>query len=245
MSEIERKLERILLPLDVSRDSLTALEIAFDLAASLGGEISGLFIEDAALLLAGSLPFAREVGSMSGIRRQIGSADIEQRFRAVARKARQAIVEAGDRLKVPSSFRVMRGDVQAEILTAAAGADLVVLGKAGWSISALGRPGSTCLAILSRCRVPVLIVERGTKLSPPILVVNDGTPAGRRALDFGHALSRHLGWETAVFSAQGMVHGEDVLKSVRQDKPHLIILPSSLPLSGGASWLKCPIVFVP
>src|SRR3990172_2409627 len=160
MSEIDRKLQRILLPLDVSRDSLTALEIAFNLAASLGSEIAGLFIEDAALLLAGSLPFAREVGSLSGIRRQIGSEDIEHRFRAVASKARQAILEAGDRLKVRSSFRVARGEVPAEILTAAMEADLVILGKTGWSAGGFRRPGSTCLAILSRSRIPVLIVER-------------------------------------------------------------------------------------
>ncbi len=245
MSEIDRKLQRILLPLDVSRDSLTALEIAFNLAASLGSEIAGLFIEDPALLLAGSLPFAREVGSLSGIRRQIGSEDIEHRFRAVASKARQAILEAGDRLKVRSSFRVARGEVPAEILTAAMNSDLVVLGKAGWAVGGFRPPGSTCLTILARSRVPVLIVERGAKLSPPIVVVNDGTPAGQRATEFGRALSRLLGWEIAVFSAQGMAHGEDVVTAMRQDQPHLVVLPSSLPLSERASQLRCPVVFVP
>lgn len=245
MSEIGRKLQRILLPLDVSRDSLTALEIAFDLAAALGSEISGLFIEDAELLVAGSLPFAREVGSFSGIIHQIGSTDIEHRFRAVAGKARQALAEAGHRLNVPSSFRVTRGDVTAEILTAATDADLVVLGKAGWSVGAFRKPGSTCLAILSRSRIPALIVERGATLSPPILVVNDGTAAGRRALDFARELSRNIGWEIAVFSVQGITKGDDVLQSVRQDKPRLIVLPSSLPLSECASQLKCPVLFVP
>jgi hypothetical protein len=56
MTEVSAKLWRILLPLDVSRDSLTALQAAFDLAAALGGEVSGLFIEDASLLAAGSFP---------------------------------------------------------------------------------------------------------------------------------------------------------------------------------------------
>ena len=245
MSDVATKLRRILLALDVSRDSLTALEIAFDLAAVLGSEISGLFIEDGELVVAASLPFAREVGSLSGISRQIGTADIEHRFRAVAWQARDALADAGRRRNVPSSFRVTRGDVSGEILTAATDADLVVLGKAGWSVGAFRKPGSTCLAILSQSRIPVLIVERGTTLSPPILVVNDGTPAGRRALEFGRELGRSLDWKTAVFSVQGMAHGDDVLKSIRQDKPHLIVLPSSLPLSERASRLMCPVLFVP
>ncbi len=70
MSEVRAEIRRVLLPLDVSRDSLTALEIASNLAAALGGEVSGLFIEDTELLTAGSLPFAREVGSFSGISRR-------------------------------------------------------------------------------------------------------------------------------------------------------------------------------
>jgi nucleotide-binding universal stress UspA family protein len=245
MSEVRVQLRRILLPLDVSRDSLTAMEIAFALAAALGGEVSGLFIEDTELLTAGSLPFAREVGSLSGISRRIGSADIQNRFRAVASKARNAVAEAGQRLKVRSSFRVTRGEVPAEILAAATDADMVVLGKAGWSVGAFRKPGGTCLAILSGSRVPVLIVERGATLSPPILAVNDGTPAGRRALEFARELSRSLGWEIAVFSVPGIGNGDEVLESAFQNRPRLIVLPSSLRMTECASRWKCPVLFVP
>ena len=245
MSKASAKLRRILLPLDVSRDSLTALEIAFDLAAALGGEISGLFIEDTELLAAGSLPFAREVGSRSGISRRLGSSDIQHQLRAVAGKARQALAEAGQRLNVHSSFRVGRGNVPAEILTAATDADMVVLGKAGWSVGAFRRPGGTCLAILAESRIPVLIVERGATLSSPVLAAYDDTAGGRRALDFARELSRSLGWELAVFAVRGIAKADDVLQRVRQNRPHLIILPSSLPLSACASQLRCPVLFVP
>lgn len=245
MSEATVQLRRILLPLDVSRDSLTALEIAFDLASAVGGEVSGLFIEDVALFAAGSLPFAREIGSFSGISQRIGKVDIEHRFRAVATKAREVLTEAGKRLRVHSSFSVARGKVSAEILTAATSADIVVLGKAGWSVGEFRRPGSTCLAILSQSRIPVLIVERGARLSPPILAVNDGTDAGLRAEGFAHELGKNLGWETAVVRVEGVTTGEDVLSRLPQDKPHLIVLPSSLPLGECPSELKWPILFVP
>jgi nucleotide-binding universal stress UspA family protein len=245
MTEVSAKLWRILLPLDVSKDSLTALQAAFDLAAALGGEVSGLFIEDASLLAAGSLPFAREVGSLSGNSQPIGSSDIERGFQALASRARHAIGQAGQRLNVRFSFRVTRGDVPAEILTATADADMVVLGKAGWSIGTFRKPGRTCLAILSGSRIPVMIMEQGAALAAPILAVNDGTPAGRRAVDFARELSRSLGWGIAVFSVHGMATGEDVLNSIRQEKPRLIVLPSSLPLKECASKLRCAVLVVP
>jgi nucleotide-binding universal stress UspA family protein len=245
MTDFSAKLWRLLLPLDVSRDSLTALQAAFELAAALGGEVSGLFIEDTSLLAAGSLPFAREVGSLSGNREPIGSSDIEGRFQAVANRARNAIGEAGQRLNVRFSFRVTRGDVPSEILTAAADADMVILGKASWSIGTFRKPGRTCLAILSGSRIPVLIMEQGATLAAPILAVNDGTPAGRRAVDFAHELSRNLGWGIAVFTVHGMSTGEDVLNSIRQEKPRLIVLPSSLPLKECASKLTRAVLVVP
>jgi nucleotide-binding universal stress UspA family protein len=245
MSEVRVNLRRILLPVDVSRDSLTALDVAFDLAVALRGEVSGLFIEDKELLAAGSLPFAREVGSISGISRSIAGIDIHNRFRAVAGKARNALAEAGQRLKVHTSFRVGHGDVAAEILAAAADADLLVLGKAGWSPGAFRNPGRTCLAILQRSPIPVLIVEHGVSLSPPILAVHDGSAAGRRALEFAQNLSHILGWQITVFSAQGVLSGDDVLERLQHENPRLIVLPSSLPLRRYASRLKCPVLFVP
>jgi len=75
--------------------------------------------------------------------------------------------------------------------------------------------------------------------------VNDGTAAGRRALEFARDLRRSLDWEIAVFSVQGISTGDDVLQRVRQDRPHLIVLPSSLPLTECASQLKSPVLFVP
>jgi nucleotide-binding universal stress UspA family protein len=244
MSKTASKVRRILLPVDLSRDSLTAVDVAFDLAAALGGEISGLFIEDAELLTAGSLPFAREVGSSSGIPRPIGYSDIEHRLRSVAHKARTTLTQAGRRMKVRSCFRVARGDVSGEILTATGDADLVVLGKAGWSVGTLRKPGKTCQALLAKSHVPLLIVERGNALSPPILAVHDDTPAGHRALEFARELSVNLKWDLTIFAVRGMTSGDEVLQRIQPPAPRLIVLPSTLPLTY-PSRLNSPVVFVP
>jgi nucleotide-binding universal stress UspA family protein len=245
MSDVTFKLQRILLPLDVSRDSLSALDIAFELAAATGGEVTGLFVEDAELLAAGSLPFAREVGSASGISRRIESTDILHRFQAVAGKARDALAQATQRDKVRSSFRVGRGDVSTEILSATTDADMIVLGKAGWSPGAFRKPGGTCSAILSQSQIPVLIVERGAKPSPPMLAIHDDTAAGRRALQVARELGHSLGWKVVVFSVHGLSTADEVLQRIHQHKPHLLVLPSSLPFSEKACQLKCALLVVP
>jgi nucleotide-binding universal stress UspA family protein len=245
MSKAGSNLKRILLPVDLSRDSLEALNIAFDLAAALGGDISALFVEDEKLLAAASLPFAREVGSFSGISRQIGCKDIEHRFRSVADKARVALIHAARKRQIRSSFRVARGDVSEQILTASCDADLIVLGKAGWSAGVHHTPGNTCLEILSGTRIPVLIVEQGASFAPPIVAVNDDTASGLHATEVARRLGEALRWDTTILAARGITRGEDVLERIPQEKPHLIIMPSSLPFSKRGSRLKCPVLFVP
>jgi hypothetical protein len=54
-----------------------------------------------------------------------------------------------------------------------------------------------------------------------------------------------VGWQIAVFSAQGMSSGDDVLQRIEGKKPQLVVLPSSLPLSKCAYRLGCPVLFVP
>jgi nucleotide-binding universal stress UspA family protein len=193
-----------------------------------------LFIEDRQLLTAGSLPFAREVGSRSGIARRIGTADIEHSLRAVASRARQAVSQAGESLHVTASFHVARGDIRTEILAAAHEADLIVIGKSGWAFPLARRIGSTCLTVVSQSQVPVLIVERGTVLTPPLLVVRDESPEGKRALDYAQTLGERLGWQVVPVSPDALAG---------TDSGQVLVVPSTFAIT--ACGLRAAIVVVP
>jgi nucleotide-binding universal stress UspA family protein len=245
MSDSDTPIRRILLPVDISQDSLSALAAAFDLAAAVGAEVCGLFIEDSELLAASALPFTREIGSHSGIATKIGAADIQHRFRFIADKARQSVTAIGMERKVSSSFHVGRGKVTEQILTAAGQADVVALGKTGWSNRPGRTPGTTCLEVLAGSRVPVLVVERGTILGPPIIAVNDGTAGGQRALEVARHLQQKLRWEMAIVAARGLTDADLVTKTIRHFRSQLLVLPASFPLSEHAPNLKCPVLFVP
>jgi nucleotide-binding universal stress UspA family protein len=90
-----------------------------------------------------------------------------------------------------------------------------------------------------------MIVEQGAELSPPILVVHDGSDAGERAVEFARKLSAILGWKIAVLAAHSMASGDDVLERIVGRKPHLIVLPSSLSLRKRRVRLTSPLLFVP
>ncbi len=58
-------IQRILLALDASPQSVAALDTATELAGRLGAELTGLFVEDTDLLRMAALPFAAEIGRLS------------------------------------------------------------------------------------------------------------------------------------------------------------------------------------
>jgi nucleotide-binding universal stress UspA family protein len=208
MSDEEREpvIQRILVALDASPHSLAALEAAVALAADLHAELLGLFVEDADLLRLAGLPFARELGLYSTTPRPLDEPQVERELRARARRAEQALAAMADRAQVPWSFRVARGTIAAELLAAAAEADLISLGRAGLSPTGRRRVGSTARAVLSQTSGPVLIVRQGGRLRMPIVAVYDGSALASKAL------------ATAVRMAQGK-EGE-LLVLVAADDPY-------------------------
>jgi nucleotide-binding universal stress UspA family protein len=175
-------MRHILVALDASPHSLAALEAAAELAAGLKAELLGLFVEDINLLRVAELPFAQEMGVFSTTWHQLDTLEVEQELRAQASRARRALAAMAGRAQVPWSFRVVRGVIASELLTAASEADLVILGKMGWSLTGRRHLGSTARAVLSQATCLTLILQQGAHLSLPILVVYDGSALAQKAL---------------------------------------------------------------
>jgi hypothetical protein len=98
---------------------------------------------------------------------------------------------AAQRRQVQWTFRVTRGAVTPNLLAAAGEADLITLGRTGWSLPGGGRRlGSSVRAILAQAPGLTLILEQGMRLGLPVVVVYDGSPLSRRALAVGADLAR-------------------------------------------------------
>ena len=192
MSEEGQGLEirRILVALDASPHSLAALEAAIELAGRFHAELAGIFVEDADLLRSTQLPFSREVSVFSATRRELDTRELERQFRARSRRIERLLAGATQAAKIRWTYRVVRGAVPSEVMSAASEADVVILGRAGWSLVRRQDMGSTARAIVGRTSGLALILHEGTCLEAPLLVAYDGSYLSRRALEVARRLLR-------------------------------------------------------
>jgi nucleotide-binding universal stress UspA family protein len=186
-SDSTSPIRRILVALDASPLSASAIETAVQLAAYLRATLVGLFVEDIDLLRVAELPFAREVGSFSCSLREIELGGVERQLRVQEKLMQDRLLAAARRVHVPLDFRVVRGTVGSEILSAATEVDLVILGKIGRSMIGHRRMGSTARMIVHQGLGLTLILQQERAPAVPVSVVYDGSELARRALDLaGH-----------------------------------------------------------
>jgi nucleotide-binding universal stress UspA family protein len=189
----ELTIRRILVALDTSRHSLAALDAAVELAAGLEAELQGLFVEDVNLLRLAGLPVAREVSYPYAAGTRLDRARMERQLRAQAAQARRALAATCERRQVKWSFRVVRGEVAPEVLAAAAGADLLSLGKASRPLTQRVRMGSTARAAAAQAPHSVLLLQRDAGINPPVVMTYDGSSTARRALVMAERLAQESG----------------------------------------------------
>jgi nucleotide-binding universal stress UspA family protein len=174
-------IRRILVALDASPQSLAALEAATQLAARFEAELIGIYVEDINWIRLANFPFAREVSHYSATPRRLDSPQIELHLRARARRVQQAMAMITKGTNLRWSFRVARGTISVELVAAALEADLVILGKTGWS--GRRRVGSTTRTMIVQSPRQVLILQRKVRLGVPIAVAFDGSKRGQKALE--------------------------------------------------------------
>ena len=174
------RIGRVLLALDISRRSRTALETAAALAATLDFELAGLFVEDVNLLRVGGLPFTRELGFFSHDPRTIDLEEMEQALHREAEEAQQLIAETAARLQLRWSFHIARGQIADELFALAGDLDLVVLGKCA-------RMGMRSLGDFVAAALPGEI--RAVRESRPVVAVYDGSACAHRILELAQRLA--------------------------------------------------------
>lgn len=189
------KIRRILVALDASAHSLAALEASMELAALLGAELEGLYVEDENLHHLTRLPFAKEVDSVSGETRRLRPSDVETHLRRQAERVRGSFERNARRHQVRWRFRTSRGRVPARIREAAADADLVIVGVR--SRTPTPGPGSTTRALVGST-ARVMILRRGARLDRGVRVVFDGSAAAVEALDLGREVALERGAQLTV-----------------------------------------------
>jgi nucleotide-binding universal stress UspA family protein len=179
---------RVVVALDASPQSLEAARTAAELARALGAELAGLFVEDVNVLRLAGLPFAQQIPSSGGAPRPLEREVLEAELRALASWAREALARAAGSAHVAWSFEVRRGPLPEEVLSAAAAADVLVLGARGHG--ARRRPGATATAAAQRAPASVVLQGGAARPGRGILVACDGSVDSEAALAAAAALGQ-------------------------------------------------------
>ncbi len=124
---------RIVLQIDSSSHCRDTLQTATDIAALLGAELSGVFIEDQNVLSVGKLDFVREVSLSSRGARSIDSLTLETQLKAMANSARRQLQEVAKRRQVNVEFQTIREVFDAKFKDMLAKSDLVITEGTGRS----------------------------------------------------------------------------------------------------------------
>lgn len=194
------QIERILVAMDASPYSRVALKVAADLAASLGAEIRGVFVEDTTLLGLADLPMVSEVHIPSARVRSISSRTLEQEFRALAREAEGWMATMAQQLGLSWEFELLRGNIVSELLSVARSSDLISLGRFGWPIAnPPRRMGSIARALVEQCAVPALLLHQEIQAGQPILAVFRGIESDGDVLQWTGFLAQHYQSEATIF----------------------------------------------
>ncbi|MEE9215826.1 MAG: universal stress protein [Anaerolineales bacterium] len=267
------QIRRILVAIDASPQSLAALEAAAELAAGIGAELVGVYVEDINLIRLAALPVVLETGGASARTRQLDGNRMDRQLRNQAALAAQAMAAAASRAQVRWSFTVARGSIEAELLQAAKEADLFILGRAGWS--GKRKLGSTARKLVAEGPNRTLVIERRERLQPTLMTVFDGSDQSQRALDTAISLggylavgivaddeeqARALQSEVAAkLDLQGLearyrwlvrADTKELANMVRPQEECILILPGESPLLKGKSLseaideFECPVLLV-
>ncbi|WP_296806453.1 universal stress protein [Thiocapsa sp.] len=257
------RIRRIAVALDASPHSLQALALAAGIAAALNAELEGVFVEDTELLRLAGLPFLRELRIATLCESILDADRLQRELRAAARGVRERLERTAGELGVAWSFRVWRGDLEAEILGAALDAELFALGRIGRFAPLRRRPrpiapkprdsgllvGVLYSGSAGATRALSIAVELGIRHAASLVIILQPAMSADAATLRRHVLAQlgSMREQTRLVSLEA-ADAAGLAATVRNLGIDLLILDEANPLLGRASlWtsletLGCPVV---
>jgi nucleotide-binding universal stress UspA family protein len=223
------EIRRILLAVDASPGSLTALEAAVDMAAKVEAELSGLFVEDEDLMRLAESPFARQILYPSAAQAATSRASLEREMKLQAQRARDTLAKAAQRAHIRWSFRSVKGKVTPQLLAAAEQGDVLLLlatqrmrlGNIPVAVYYDNSPASN-RALLTAARLAGL---RGASLT--VLLA---APETERAALRHHADEQLAGSSVALrYRRVAPQDPAGILNALHGDRTGLLVIPSRAP----------------
>ncbi|MGE0734375.1 MAG: hypothetical protein AB7P50_06430 [Alphaproteobacteria bacterium] len=185
-AEREFKVRRVVLALDPASDVARVLREAAALAARLNAELAAVFVEDEDIYRSAALPFVRCFDPGATDWRNFDVTEMAREIRRIERAAQRTLAELAAQLRLQWSFDVVRGQAERDLFAATDENDLwLMCGNAAALAEKLTARAERAMA----ASASVFMLGARPPLSRSIVVVYDGSDAGRRALAAAYALA--------------------------------------------------------
>ena len=108
----QHKQQSVILRIDAGSFSISSIELAVQMAASVHSQLHAMFIEDEDLLHAAGLPCTREISFSTALESPTDVEQMQRSLRSMAEKIRRSLQQASERSQIAWSFDVRRGRMQ-------------------------------------------------------------------------------------------------------------------------------------
>ncbi len=199
-------MKSILIAMDESKSSNSALNTGVALARICGAKVKGLYVEDVMRLLEWQPTelISAGIGFSSGIpdaRPTEEQIEVEKKFISEANNIKKCFYDSCKKFVVNNEFFIKRGKVYEVVEEAARTVDLIVIGKRGKSYPEASRePGPVTENLLRVTTRPVLVVPENAKINNRILLAYDGSQNAQRALSLSASFAKLLNFDLKVVS---------------------------------------------
>lgn len=183
-------IKRIAVAIDCSPHSRASLSAAAEIAGFFNAELLGIFVEDINLIRTAELPFSQEIHLHTAQFEPLDSLKLERMLKQQAKEAYELFKQTAERFDIPHTFKTLRGRVLAEVLSAALDSDLLAMGRSGKTPLCRRGLGSTAKKAVRESKTHILLTRSGPTPVSPLLVVYDGSPGAKHALEAALGLAR-------------------------------------------------------
>jgi len=207
-------IKRVIVPLDASSETGTAIDTAARLAARWQVPLHGVFIEDEELIGLAALPFARQVSLGAGVE-PLTKDQVEDYFRAFAERARRELADAADRYDVKWSFETLRGPLAADMLGGEH--DFVVAGAASRPIGGHFRIAARSRSWMAVVARPFLLAKRQWETGGSVFALLRRRDAkSARTIEIASQIAGFRGGALTVSAGPGLAGSDDFAAWVSQ-----------------------------
>jgi len=169
------KLSSVLITLHSSSGSKSVLRAGAELAYRAQAELRAVFVEDIEWFEASKHSFTQQISSYTGNIIPFSEENITEQSRALGTALQQMFTSISEMMHIKYTYRSVRGQVSRELLESAEEADLVIIGRSGQLGYRKKTPGKTCLELVDKCTLPVLVWNQG--IGWPRLFIGLGSTA--------------------------------------------------------------------